>query len=257
MFNMTMVYPVTVYFKEIIWRLFYCLLSSFIVFFIAFYHIELLFLFEIYPFIKFTHKKFIATHVTELFNSVIQTCFFVIYISEFPFIAYHIITFISTGWFVYQIIILRFYIILLTLLTLLTFLFTNTYLLPQIFDFFTQWETLQNATLLHLEIDARIHLYLIWINHMYSFINFLFSFFLTSLLLLILFTSPYYFYLYLKYYKKQTVLIIIFLFMVIFPPDFWIQLIIIIFSILFLEITFFISCLRLNQLMQISDSSIG
>jgi Sec-independent protein secretion pathway component TatC len=240
-------YPSTLYFKEAIWRLFYCLLSSIIVFFTTFYYIEFLFLFEVYPFIRFTHKKFIATHITELFSSVIQTCLFITCISEFPLLAYHILAFFSTCWFAYQLTVLRIYIFLLLLLLLQTSFFTNIYLLPKVFDFFTQWEALQNVTLFQVELDARIYTYLLWVNHVYSFVNFSFSFFLTTLFLFVSFISPYRFYFCLNFYKKQITFIVILIFMIIFPPDFWIQLMLIVFSIFFIELTFFLSCFRINQ----------
>jgi Sec-independent protein secretion pathway component TatC len=250
-------YPSTIYFKEAIWRLFYCLLSSIVVFFTTFYYIEFLFLFEVYPFIRLTHKKFIATHVTELFSSVIQTCFFVTYISEFPLLAYHILTFFSTCWFAYQLTVLRIYIFSLLLLLLQASLFTNTYLLPKVFDFFTQWEALQNVTLFQVELDARIYTYLLWVNHVYSFVNFSFSFFLTTLFLFVLFISPYRFHSCLNFYKKQITFTVILILMIILPPDFWIQLMLIVSSILFIEVTFFLSCFRINQFTQVSGSSIG
>jgi sec-independent protein translocase protein TatC len=240
-------YPSTIYFREVIWRLFYCLLSSIIVFFTTFYNIEFLFLFEVYPFIKSTHKKFIATHITELFNSVLQTCFFVTYISEFPLLVYHVLAFFSTCWFAYQLTLLRFYTFLVLLLFFQTLFFTNIYLLPKVFVFFTQWEALQNVTLFQVELEVRIHTYLLWVNHIYSFINFSFSFFLTTLFLFVLFISPYQFYSYLNSYKKQVTFTAILIFMVILPPDFWIQLVLIVLSFFFIEVIFFLSCFRKNQ----------
>lgn len=255
-FKYIIMYPSTIYFKEVTWRLFYCLLSSIIVFFITFYYIEFLFLFEVYPFIKFTHKRFIATHITELFNSVLQTCFFITCISEFPLFAYHILAFFSNCWFSYQFTLLRFYIFLVLLLFLQTLFFTNIYLLPKIFDFFTQWEAL-SVTLFQVELDTRILTYLLWVNHVYSFVNFSFSLFFTILFLFVLFMSPYQFYSYLNSYKKQVMFMVLLIFMIISPPDFWIQLMLITFSIFFIEISFFLSCFRMNQFIQISDSSIG
>nr|YP_009515607.1 Sec-independent protein translocase [Sirodotia delicatula]AVK39597.1 Sec-independent protein translocase [Sirodotia delicatula] len=240
--------PALIYFKEFLWRFFYCLLSLVVVFFVALYHAELLLLFEVYPFIKFTHKKFIATHVTELFDSVMQTCFFMTFIANFPFIVYHILAFFSVCWYSYQIILFKLYTFLMSHVFITSSILTNIYLLPQIFNFFIQWEMVQDNSLLQLEMDTRIYSYLTWVNYIYSLVNFLFSFFLTNLFLLVLFVSPYKVYICLKYYRKQFIFTIIASFMFILPPDFWIQLTLFTCVSIFLEFSFLLSCFRLNQL---------
>nr|YP_010316765.1 hypothetical protein MRV80_mgp13 [Batrachospermum sp.]UNB13419.1 hypothetical protein [Batrachospermum sp.] len=62
-----------------------------------------------------------------------------------------------------------------------------------------------------------------------------------------LFISPHQFYFCLNFYKKQLMFVMILIFMVISPPDFWVQLILVTFSIFFIEVTFFLSCFRINQ----------
>jgi Sec-independent protein secretion pathway component TatC len=54
---------------------------------------ESILLFEIYPFIRSNHKKFIATHITELFNSVMHNSLVITCIITFPIVTYHITNF--------------------------------------------------------------------------------------------------------------------------------------------------------------------
>lgn len=240
-------YPLNIYFKEILWRTFYCTLSLILIFIVSFHYIEFIFLFEIFPLIKLSHKKFIATHITELFDSVLQTCFFMLSINGFPLIAYHILAFFISGWFNYQVILMWRYLLVLLLFVSSSFLFTNVYLLPKVFNFFTQWEIFQENTILHISLEARIYLYLQWINRMYNSISFFFSISLIILFLILLFVLPYKLYLFIKLHKKQILFMQILVLFTLSPPDFWIQLFLIFTSSLLLEIFFFLSCFRFNQ----------
>ena len=120
-----LMHPLNIYFKEILWRVFYCILSLILVFTVSFHYIEFIFLFEIFPLIRLSHQKFIATHITELFDSVLQTCFFMVSINGFPLISYHILTFFTSGWFNYQVTLMWRYLFILLLFVFLSFLFTN------------------------------------------------------------------------------------------------------------------------------------
>nr|AVK39573.1 Sec-independent protein translocase [Sheathia arcuata] len=250
-------YPLIIYFKEIFWRIFYCILSLILIVIISFYYIEFIFLFELYPLIKLSHKKFIATHITELFDSVLQMCFFMISINGFPLIAYHIFTFFKSSWFNYQITLVWRYLFILLILVYLSFFFTNIFLLPQMYNFFTQWEMFQESKILHISLEARIYLYLQWINCTYNSISFFFSLSLIILFLILLFLPPYKFYLFIKLYKKQILFIQILILFILSPPDFWVQVFLVFASSLLLEFFFFISCFRVNQTKKILGSSIG
>ena len=252
-----LMHPLNIYFKEILWRVFYCILSLILVFTVSFHYIEFIFLFEIFPLIRLSHQKFIATHITELFDSVLQTCFFMVSINGFPLISYHILTFFTSGWFNYQVTLMWRYLFILLLFVFLSFLFTNIFLLPKVFNFFTQWEIFQENKILHISLEARIYLYLQWINRIYNSISFFFSLSLIILFLILLFVPPYKFYSFIKLCKKQILFIQILLLFVLSPPDFWVQLLLIFTSSLFLELSFFISCFRFNQTKKLLDSSIG
>lgn len=250
-------YPLNIYFKELLWRIFYCVLGLITVFTISFYYVELIFLFEISPFIKLSHKKFIATHITELFDSVLQTCFFMASINGFPLITYHILTFFVSCWFNYQITLIRYYLLFLFSSLLFSFSFTNIFLLPKMFNFFAQWETVQKNAILHVGLETRIYLYIQWTNCTYSSISFFCLLLLVLLFLVLLFITPFRLYLFIKLYKKQTLFIVILVLFILLPPDLWVQSFLVFISFLLLELLFFMSCFRFNRTKYISGSSIG
>nr|AVK39558.1 Sec-independent protein translocase [Paralemanea sp.] len=240
-------HPIAVYTNEVKWRFFYSLLGLITTFFVAFCYIESFYLLEIYPFIKYSHKTFIVTQVTELFDSAIYMSCFVASIIIFPLVAYHILMFFSSCWFVYQVSLLRLYILHAFFWCSLVLLFTNIVLLPKVFNFFIQWEMLANNTLLQLNLDMRVHPYLSWVNHIYSSISFAISFFWVLLFLSLVFVFPHRFYLYFKFYKTQLLFLVTTICMIITPPDFWTQIIVIAISVLWTELLFFFSCFRVNQ----------
>jgi Sec-independent protein secretion pathway component TatC len=248
-------YPLNIYIKEILWRIYYCILGLVAIFIISFYYIELIFLFEIFPFIKLSHKKFIATHITELFDSVLQTCFSMVSINGFPLVTYHIFTFFISSWFNYQITLMRYYLLFLSFSFFFSFSFTNIFLLPKMFSFFTQWETVQKNVMVHVGLETRIFLYTQWINCTYNSISFFCSLLLLFLFLILLFITPLKLYFFTKLYKKQILFAIILVLFILLPPDLWVQLLLVFSSFLLLELLFFMSCFRFNRTKHISDSS--
>ena len=128
-------------------------------------------------------------------------------INGFPLISYHILTFFTSGWFNYQVTLMWRYLFILLLFVFLSFLFTNIFLLPKVFNFFTQWEIFQENKILHISLEARIYLYLQWINRIYNSISFFFSLSLIILFLILLFVPPYQFYSFIKLCKKQILFI--------------------------------------------------
>nr|YP_009515583.1 Sec-independent protein translocase [Kumanoa mahlacensis]AVK39526.1 Sec-independent protein translocase [Kumanoa mahlacensis]UEQ11868.1 Sec-independent protein translocase [Kumanoa mahlacensis] len=229
------------------WRIFYCILSLLTSFFITFHSVELIFLYEAYPFIKFIHKKFIATHVMELFNSAFQISFFIVYINIFPLIFYHILSFFSNSWFIYQVYLFKIYFYLYYFIILAAFIFTNSNFLPRTFEFFTQWELRQENSLLQLKMDARIYSYLTWIMEIHNFINFFLFFLIVLFFVITLYTSPIQSYKFVKDFKKQvwfTLIVITFIFS---TGDVFTQIILILLNILLAEVLFFVTCFRFTQ----------
>jgi hypothetical protein len=118
-------------------------------------------------------------------------------------------------------------------------------LLPQAFDFFTQWENKTPSSLLQIGFDIRIQHYLSWTTNMYSFVSLILDIMLLNLLIVISFVKPLKFYIFLKLYKKFIFFLITSLAFMVIPQDLFIQLIIFIGIIVSIEGIFFLSCFRI------------
>uniref|UniRef100_A0A4D6BP60 Sec-independent translocase component C n=1 Tax=Balbiania investiens TaxID=111861 RepID=A0A4D6BP60_9FLOR len=238
-------YVSQIYLKEIKWRLLYTVVSFLITLIITFSFMESILLFEIYPFIKASHKKFIATHITELFNSVIFNSLTIAFIVTFPTAAYHTMHFFLNSWYTYQKLIFFWTASLMYVTWTLSFACTYTILLPYAFDFFTQWENRTPSSLLQIGLDIRIQHYLNWTTNMYSFISLMLDIMLLNLLVSISLIKPPRFYIYLKLYKKFIFFITISLAFIVIPQDLFIQFTILIITTIILESIFFLSCFRI------------
>lgn len=236
------------YWIETKWRFFYACLTFFFSFFIIILFIDVFFLFEAYPLIVLHHKKFMATHITELFTSVFLVCLFFTYLIIFPSIAYHCLFFLSSSFYPFQIAFLKRCIFFIFLIAGLAFLITYHLILPNILFFFLQWKTHVSSLSLELELDTRIKEYLYWVNSTYSILNLSFQTFMTLPLLLLFLYSTAALFNHLKFYRRHWSFIILFWLYLILPPDLILQLLLFIFIFCFFECFFYISCFRLKQI---------
>lgn len=240
-------YPSHMYFIELKWRFFYVLLSFIITFIIALSSIDLILLFEVYPFIKCDHKKFIATHITELFNSVFYASWGVSYVLTFPVLIYHTSNFFSNSWYVYQKFVFVGISYLLYATWILSFIIIYTNLLPQTFEFFKQWESKIPSSLFQVTLDTRIQYYLLWVNNVYNFISFLLSTVLVTLLITLFFVSPRKLYINLKIFRRIIVLMVTSFALLFIPPDIFLQIMLFLLNFSSFELLFFVTCFRYKR----------
>nr|YP_009739228.1 preprotein translocase subunit SecY [Palmaria decipiens]QIC19667.1 preprotein translocase subunit SecY [Palmaria decipiens] len=97
-------------------------------------------------------------------------------------------------------------------------------------------------------VNVRIQEYLLWTGQLYNLLSTALHLLLCSLItLLFLYTTTYTFFLF-SLYRKQLLFILIFLFYLVIPPDVTLQIIILFYLSLIVELAFFIICFRLKQL---------
>jgi sec-independent protein translocase protein TatC len=248
LYNKSLLYASNIYLREIQWRFFYVLFSLFLAFCTTLYFIDSFLLFETYPLVKIEHKKFIATHITELFNSIIQFCFFVSYVSSFPVFSYHTYKFFSPSFYSYQLQIIKFYIVMVCSIWVFSSFLTYKIMLPTLFSFFIQWETQLIDSLFLLKLEARIQDYLTWVNRIYNLVNVFIQFFCYLLTLLFTLCNTNVSFHFFKLYRKHFIFLVLLFLYILLPPDFPLQIFIVIIVSILSECIFFILCFRLKSL---------
>nr|YP_010937578.1 protein translocase subunit SecY [Grateloupia asiatica]WKW95608.1 protein translocase subunit SecY [Grateloupia asiatica] len=231
-----------------LFRLTYVFISFILCGIISIYNINWLLLILTYPFLKLFTKKFITTHVTDLFDVVwiLTNSFSFSFILPLTF--YHLLNFFKSSWQTYQINILKttYYhaCIVLSVITILCY----TIFLPTTLNFLIYWEKIeQTNSLLMIDTEFRI------LNFVYWALNFHYSFaFLTFLYLVITFlfwtlTKPTRIYFLIKLYRKQFSFCSLILLFFLSPPDVFLQFFLVLFVIIFYEIVFFFVCYKLSN----------
>nr|AYR06683.1 preprotein translocase subunit SecY [Rhodogorgon sp.] len=240
--------PFLIYTEELLMRIIYILISYVICLLIFFKYINFIFLFEVYPFIVISYKKFISTQVTDLLNTVWLLIFFMSSIFTFPLTSYHISFFLLPSWYSYQFELFEKLIYGTYFFSFFFFFLFHFKILPEILSFLSYWEMKDSGSLLKIEIEARILLYVKWILN----ISFIFSYTISTLGFLLLSsiylikTSNFYYFLQTK--KKVMIFFTVFIMFIFLPPDFFSQITLIFFIIFFYEVLFIIVCIRFYQL---------
>ena len=138
--NWIMSYPSFIYFHEFKWRFFYTFLSSIICILILLKYSQTLILLEVFPLFKISHRRFIATHITDLFDTIFWICCYLSIIWIFPLLVWQIKNFLFPRWTKVQ---LRIFEKICNLLwiffNLLIFVF-HFKCIPMILNFFLAWE---------------------------------------------------------------------------------------------------------------------
>nr|AHX02491.1 SecY [Riquetophycus sp. HSY-2014a] len=233
------------YTTEIFYRFIYILFSFCICLIITFYYIELLMLLETYPFLKFTNKKFIITHTTDLINSIWYLTFSTSFFLIFPLFFYHIINFAKAGWYEYQTIfaekLLHF-----PLIMCYSFVFFCYYsFFPSILNFLTQWDLVTINSVLNIEIEFRVLNYIEWILMLRN----SFAFLIYIIYILILQFSFFIFlidiYKIMKFHRKKFCFLTITYLFILMPSDIFLQFFTIIIIFIIYELNFFIICYKI------------
>lgn len=235
-----------IYFLELNFRLFYIFISYLLCFIIFFLNVDNAFLFETNSLLSvLTTKRLILTKISQLFNTIWFLCNSFSFSFIFPLIFYHILLFLQSGWYWYQI----------KLYCNLNFYWTNVFVffyilchiivISNLIIFFLYWEIKDVSSLLRIEAEISLFYYVLWSFNFKFFFSYLMSnFFFCVNIILKLFNIFSLYRLFLKSKKLINYCIICSLF-ILFPPDFFIQILIIMISYLIFEFFFFIICIKI------------
>lgn len=234
-----------VYFLEFNFRLFYILISYLICLTIFFLNIETIFLFETNSLLSnLTTKRLILTKISQLFNTVWFLCNSFTFIFIFPLTSYHIFFFFKSSWYLYQIrIIKNFYFFFINMFLMLYFI-CHTIIIGSLINFFLYWEIKEINSLLRIEAEISLFYYVVWNLNL----KFFFTFWVINLLFLIYLILKFFnifnlYKLFLNFKKLLTYLFICGFFFLI-PPDFFIQMFIVIFCYFLFELFFLTICVK-------------
>lgn len=238
--------PYHIYVMDIILRSTYILVSFLFSWGIFFHFIETIFLFEVLPIVTFLlQKRFIVTQLTQLFNTIWFICTILGFTFTFPLFVYHIGLFFGSGWYIYQIRLYKLVLNSFYQIFLITYLFNHLFLIPCIIKFFLYWEILDEYSLLRIEAEISISFYIEWIFIFKFLISFLLSTTILFIITLLYFLRIKYLYSIVLSQKNFFVFIGLFILMFLTPPDFLVQLLLIVISFGFFELFLFFTCIKL------------
>ena len=152
-----------IYLLDIFFRTNYVLFSFSCCCVIFFCFVESLFLFESLPIThSLSHKRFIVTEVVHLFKIVWLFVITLSFLFLFPLVTHHLKYFFKSAWHFPQI---KFYgdsLKLFNVIFILIYFSAHSYLLPEILKFFFCWEVVDEFSLLRVEPELSLLLYVIW-----------------------------------------------------------------------------------------------
>ena len=240
--------PIRFYFSEILIRCTYLIFSYLLCISIFFQYVELIILFEVYPYISISYNRFIVTKITDLLNLVLILSLFFSTFFVLPFVKYHILSFFSASWYEYQ---LKLFFCLSKIIFIISINLVcifHFYILPILLNFFLYWEIKEYKDLVKIELEAQVLFYIYWVLSFKSFILSLFLLFIVMFITFILLLESSCTYLFYKTYKNIFVFCTIFFFFLALPPDFILQIITLFFIFLFYELFFILLCFNFFKL---------
>ncbi len=234
-----------VYFLEFSFRLFYILISYFICLIIFFLNIDTIFLFETNSLLTIlTTKRLILTKISQLFNTIWFLCNSFSFSFLFPLIFYHILYFFKSGWYKYQVRILKTFYFFYINIFLVLYFFSHIIIITSLINFFLYWEIKEISSLLRIEAEISLFYYILWNFHL----KFFFSYCLINFLFLIYLTLKFFniFILYKLFLKLKKLIMYLFIcnLFILIPPDFFFQILIVIISYFLFELFFLIICIK-------------
>lgn len=238
--------PYNVYLKDLLNRVVYILFSYFFCLTLIFTHINIIFLFETFPFLSILiNKRFIFTQVTQVFNLVWFCCFFFSSIFTFPLVSYHLKCFFSSSWYKYQVNLYNKVLNGFGSLFLISYVSTHFIIIPNLLMFLLCWEIKDKNSLLQIEAEISLLFYVVWSLNLKLIFSLIFSIFLLTLLTFSIFLKITN--LYKLTIKSKNIIIFVFIcFLFLFiPPDLILQFFWTIASYLVMEFFFFLICTKL------------
>nr|YP_010555071.1 SecY-independent transporter protein [Kappaphycus malesianus]UYR20492.1 SecY-independent transporter protein [Kappaphycus malesianus] len=236
-----------IYAVEFCYRFFYILLSFFGCLILALIKIDVILLFEIYPFLEFSTEKLLATRVTDLIDVVWILSFYNSLLFVYPLFVHHLIVFLKMGFYNYQTYVLLRVIKLSTLIYMIVFAFLHLYFLPNFFSFLLSWKISSFENLLNVKTELRITYYIDWILSTECFISsvvYWLSIIISKVLLTMNVDGIYE---KAKRCKKQTLFLMVLSLFLLFPSDFYLQFGLLLISFFLVELIFLSLCYMIKN----------
>jgi len=237
--------PFSAYTLDFFICLLYILFSFLLCLIIFFNYIEILFLFEVYPLlIILPTKRFILTQITQLFNSI---WFFSLILSSFfiyPLAAYELKYFFNSGWYNYQIKLCKNLFIINLIFFIISFFIISFFIIPMSIHFFLYWEILDDYSLLRIEAEISLYFYIVWLTTFKFTVTFVLLYYIKLLIIIFYVTKIKFIYFYSLKYKKIVTFTIICLLFILVPPEFIVQMLIVLLTFIFVELFFFFICIK-------------
>ena len=238
----TMKLPLQLYFKELKLRISYLLFSYFLSLLIMLKYNESIFFLETYAFIYFNKKRFIATHITEVFFTSIYAGISLSCAISFPYAYYHCKNFLTAGWYKSQVWFFSMLIVPSSILFFVCMFVCYFLMLPSFFYFLDNWKvTLDYA--LEIQLEARIEIYTYWTLQTSYFLSNITSIFFTKLLHSYLLDNMITLHIQARKFKKYFLVCLCLLASFVIPPENFLQVFFVIVLALFVEILFLITCI--------------
>lgn len=243
--------PYSVYFFDFFFKLLYFIISFTSLFILFFNNIHLYFLFEILPFMSiFYYKRFIITHITHLFNSIWTFAFFYSWVFIFPLCSHQIFLFFKPGWYYYQKFIYKFFSTWIYCWFVVFFVCFHFIIVPILLNFFLYWELTDHYSLLRIESEIDFFYYILWIIIFKCSFSTILSYFILCMMQTFFFLRIIKIYIYLKNYLNLLIFIIITFLYLLIPPDFLLQLFLVVFIYTIIKFFYFLICLTLYNSFQ-------
>lgn len=241
------IFSVTFYIKEIFYRSFYTAISIFILFIAIINFIDCFLIIGICPFFKLLHLKFIITHITQIFDSVIQLSIFLTSIFNLPFLTYNIISFLSSSLYQNQLETIKYYFFLIIFFWFFSFFITYSIIIYILINFFLFSELVQEILLLYVDVKLQLQTYILWVICVFNSVSFTFSILLLLIFFITVFVSPIQLFTFFILFKKYIVFLFMILNTLILPLDFLLQMFVSFLFFLFIEILFLFSCFLIKS----------
>nr|YP_009541960.1 preprotein translocase subunit SecY [Synarthrophyton chejuense]AYR06630.1 preprotein translocase subunit SecY [Synarthrophyton chejuense] len=243
------------YFIELIIRFIYVFISYSLCFFMLFIHIDVIFLFEVYPFISLLTRRFIVTQITDFVDVIWYLLSFFSFLFTYPLTLYHFNSFLFNSWKKYQIIFFTKLSNNFFFFFFFFYLLNHVFLLFNILIFFLQWEYSNDISLLRIESEITILSYITWVLLFKTSFSMFISWFFFKTLLIYFFIDLFNLYNFIKLYKSMLIFIFIFFIFILTPPDFFLQLFSSFFIFIFFDFWFFFLCIKFYKLNTTNDAN--
>ena len=225
--------------KELRIRLFYFILSFFLIFFVSFiYRVELFFF--ISQFLLKYEEGFIYTSLLEPFLIYLKLSILFTFVFSTPFFIYIFGFFFFKGTYTFYTFYYFYFFIFFYLIVICFFIIISFSVLPFILEFLLSFQRIKNFEILQIILQATMNQYFnFFINY---FLIYLFIVFAPNLILFLILTGilKKSFFLSFKF-RKYLYLIVLISFLIFAPPDFLVQLLLLPIVILILEVFIYLT----------------